>query len=57
MMTPAEFRDRMRDIFPLIGYDKEAAHGEADSLMCDLLRQLDYDDGIDIFEHADKWYA
>ena len=35
----------------------EMAHILADELMCDLLRELGYGDGVDIFEKMYKWYA
>jgi hypothetical protein len=61
-MTPEEFEKRMRECFPPPpdkgrGYDKEVAHGNADQLMCDLLTELGYGKGVEVFENADKWYA
>lgn len=59
-MTPEEFRDKMRAIFAedKDSYpDLEASHANADGLMCELLRQLGYGEGVEIFEKADKWYA
>ena len=35
----------------------EMAHILADELMCKLLRELGYGEGIDIFEEMDKWYS
>lgn len=35
----------------------ELAHIFADELMCKLLRELGYGEGIDIFEKMDKWYS
>lgn len=37
--------------------DHEANHGEADDLMCALLRSLGYGDGVAVFEAGYKWYA
>lgn len=37
--------------------DTEMAHILADELMCKLLRELGYDEGVDIFEQMDKWYS
>lgn len=54
-MTPEEFAARMREIMQ--GGDKEIEHEVADSLMCDVLRNLGYEDGVAIFESADRWYA
>jgi hypothetical protein len=36
--------------------DTEMAHIMADELMCKLLRELGYGDGVDIFENMNKWY-
>lgn len=33
------------------------AHVLADELMCKLLRELGYGEGVDIFEQMDKWYS
>lgn len=46
-----EMRRIDRDHFP------EMAHILADELMCKLLRELGYGEGVDIFEKMDKWYA
>lgn len=35
----------------------EMAHILADELMCKLLRELGYGEGVDIFEKMDKWYS
>lgn len=37
--------------------DQETAHWMADNLMCDVLRQLGFGAGVDIFENMPKWYA
>lgn len=54
-MSPEKFAETMqacRDIG-----DQEARHGDADDLLCEVLRSLGYDKGIDIFNAMDKWYA
>lgn len=42
-----------------IGRDNgtEMAHILADELMCKLLRELGYGEGVDIFKKMDKWYS
>lgn len=55
-MTPEKFKQRMAEFFKE-GYDKEGAHGNADDLMCKVLRELGYEEGVEIFETADKWYS
>lgn len=61
-MTPKEFADKMREEFPInefgnAAYDKEAAHAYADDIMCNLLEDLGYAEGVEIFRRAEKWYA
>lgn len=55
VMTPEEFRDRMTAVMATA--DVEVRHGDGDSLMCELLKQLGYGDGAAIFERAQKWYS
>ena len=55
-MTPQEFADRMREIFPDVGYDPSAAHDCADRLMVDTLVDLGYDVGARVFLDADRYY-
>ncbi len=54
-MTPEEFAAQMRNINRSL--DVEGKHGEADDLMCQLLRELGYAEGVVIFEAMDRWYA
>ena len=37
--------------------DVEIAHGEADGVLCDLLRALGYGDVVDAWDDVEKWYA
>lgn len=37
--------------------DEEMRHVEADGLMCDLLRSLGYEKGVQVFDSMHKWYA
>jgi hypothetical protein len=37
--------------------DIEDAHGVADDLLCELLRELGQDEIVDIFENMEKWYS
>jgi hypothetical protein len=37
--------------------DTEHAHSEADKILCEVLRELGYNDLIDAYEQVDKWYA
>lgn len=37
--------------------DTEAAHANADWVLCEFLRALDYADVVAEYEKVDKWYA
>ena len=37
--------------------DVEMAHGEADVILMNLLRELGYDDVVDAYGLVPKWYA
>ena len=63
IMTPEEFAKKMKKISDNLKYqndayyDEEDAHMQMDDLMSDLLRQLGYGEGIDIFDNTSKWHA
>lgn len=57
IMTPEEFAKKMKKISDNLKYQEEDAHMQMDDLMSDLLRQLGYGEGIDIFDNTSKWYA
>ena len=59
MMTPKEFAKRMRAISAAGGdtLDLEDAHIDMDILMEELLIDLGYREGIEIFRRMEKWYA
>ena len=54
--TPREFANQMEYIFTP-NFDLERSHGMADDLLCEILKELGYGEGVKIFEDADKWYA
>ena len=63
-MTPEEFaecmqhlQDNLNDPKASLHCDKEITHMAMDDLMCETLRGLGYEKGIDIFEKTEKWYA
>lgn len=37
--------------------DVEAAHGNADDVLCELLRSLGYGDVVNAWDEVEKWYA
>ena len=55
IMTPKQFAKRMKEIRD--DGDIEKAHWEADMLMCQLLQQLGYGDGVKLFTDMPKWYS
>ena len=55
--TPEEFTKRMQEIHNRYSDDEEVVHSEMDDLMCELLRELGYGEGVDIFDNTHKWYA
>jgi hypothetical protein len=56
-MTPEEFLEQMKVIVGRHDYDKEDIHRCMDRLMCMLLRELGYEEGVEFFENTPKWYA
>lgn len=61
-MTPKEFYDRMiessltkRGACTFV--DIEWAHKQMDDLLCELLEELGYVDGVKIFHDAEKRYS
>lgn len=56
ILTPEEFRDRMLE-YSRMTNDVEVQHIMMDGLMCDLLKSLGYEGGVDVFRGTYKWYA
>lgn len=54
-IDPEEFFHRMLKISS--SDDQEENHGEADRLLCQVLAQLGYGDGVRVFRNMAKWYA
>lgn len=60
VISPTEFERRMREFDENAEkehYDYEISHSNADALMCEVLRQLGYEKGVEIFNNMGKWYA
>ena len=49
------FANKMRRLDEMC--DVEVAHYKADQLMCELLTELGYGEGVEIFKDMSKWYA
>ena len=56
-MDSQEFAKRMREIADLRDENEESKHIRADALLCDALIQLGYEEGVEIYDSIDKWYA
>ena len=54
-MTPEEFAKEMKNIQEKC--DTEDGHIAMDDLMCKVLCQLGYEEGIKIFVNTGKWYS
>lgn len=59
MITPKEFKEEMQKLEELYGNgkDEEEFHIEADHLICKVMANLGYYDGIRIFERNSKWWS
>lgn len=55
-ITPEEFKNRMISLSSN-EYNKEDAHIDADNLMCDILKEFGYEEGVNAFYKMDKWYS
>lgn len=66
-ITPEEFKKRMNELSKIVmelddqNPDMpsmvETAHIKADELMCEILIELGYEEGIDIFKRMEKYYV
>lgn len=58
-MTPETFKERMEYIDKHVReeYDEEESHIRADELLCQVLKELGYGEGVEIFDNIPKWYA
>lgn len=61
-MTPEAFKEEMLRIrktsYDKLGdFDEEACHTAMDNLMCDLLSDLGYEEGVYIFDSTPKYYS
>ena len=51
-MTPEKFKLEMNELATSSGLDEEDRHRRMDALICEVLRSIGYDDGIDVFERT-----
>lgn len=62
VINPEEFAKEMKNLQEKLNtedlyFEKEQVHKEMDNLMCELLIELGYEKGINIFKDTPKWYA
>ena len=56
-LTPEQFEREMLKLYKDYSDDEECCHIEMDNLICGLLTDLGYGNGIYIFDQTPKWYA
>lgn len=56
-MTPEEFKLKMQTILTEYDDNIENAHYAMDELMCEVLSDLGYEDGVKVFENSERWYS
>lgn len=57
VVTPEEFFNIMKKIHDNDKGYEENWHADMDNLMCRVLTDLGYGDGVDVFYDTDKWYS
>jgi hypothetical protein len=50
-----EYVEKMQEC--VNAYDPEAAHGDADKLLCELLEKLGYAEVVAKYKEVARWYA
>ena len=55
-MTPKEFYEQMQRIRANEDLSNDDKHERMDALMCKLLADMGYTDGIEVFRSTEKWY-
>lgn len=56
-MNTKEFYEKMLAIKEKYKDDPEVLHGEMDNLMCTLLKDLGYGDGVEVFNSSEIFYC
>ena len=60
-ISPDEFKKKMKEFQmkeeQLYFFSKEEMHIAMDNLMCEVLENLGYKDGVEIFRNTGKWYS
>lgn len=55
-MDSFEFYEKMMEIKEKCKGDPELCHIRMDELMCELLIDLGYESGVDVFNSIERWY-
>lgn len=56
-MPPGLFKAKMAGLKSKYLGDPEAFHAKADQLLCQVLTDLGYEEGVKIYNSSTKWYA
>lgn len=60
-MNPEEFAEKMKELSErkseYSSIDVEINHADMDELMCKVLEELGYGEGVEIFRNTYKWYS
>lgn len=56
-MTANEFTEKMKEALKDKYYPVIKGHERADELMCQVLEELGFEEGIKLFRETDKFYA
>ena len=57
MITPKEFAEMMNEVKTNYKDDKETCHAKMDDILCMVLIDLGYEDGVMTFLRTSKWYS
>ena len=55
LVSPATFAEQIKRIIDEAGDDFERAHSELDALLCRVLVQNGYAEGVQLYQKAEKW--
>lgn len=56
-LTPEQFKEKVIVLLDDDNYCPEVLHRGVDGLMTDLLKQMGYEEGVQLFLDADIWYS
>lgn len=56
-ITKKQALEQMQEYVQLSKGDTEGVHGDADDLLCEILKQLGWNKVVEEYEKVEKWYA